>query len=276
MILPTKQHRKMGAFSNFFGGGGQQGGGTPAGGGIAHNAAGANVTVLPRTNGAENVNSPNGGTNVSAPAAPAPPPNPIDSQLAGLEKLWSNPTTADGKPIPQQVDPLAAPLFQFDPAKITQEVGKLDFTSSISSEDLQSAMTDPAVFKKLLNQVAQQSFAMATLNTGNLLNDGFTRHGRNIDAALPTRFRNLQVSQAKSEDPVLSHPSMKPMVGAIRGMLASKLPHASADEINQATEEFFGRVTNALVAGREQTEAKNNGSAEAETDWLSLMGLDSK
>lgn len=246
-----------------------------SGGGIAHNAGNTNVQVLPRTNPQDNNNNPSGGNPANAPApAPAPAPDPINSQLDQLVGVWHTPTTADGKPVGPQPDPLAQQMFQFDPAKVQEGASKLDFTTGISPEKAAAALGgDIDAFKEVINQAVRTAFVGSTLNTGNLLNDGFARHGRNIDQALPGRIRNFQVSSSKSEDPILSHAAFAPMVSAMRGVIASKMPNASADEVTRATEEYFLQIGNVFATRKQKEEAKASGAAEEEVDWLKSMGL---
>lgn len=253
------------SFSNLFGG---------SSGPIAHGANGA-VTQLPRENPQGNLSGQPQGQQAAAPAPAPAPVDPIHSQLDKLAPVWQNPTTADGKPVAPQVDPLKQQMFQFDPAKVAEGAAGLDFTSGIAPELLTKVVGDngdPEALKQLLNAVVRTAFTANTVNTGNLLNDGFARHGQNIDQALPQRLRNMQVASARTQDPILSHPAVAPLFGAMKGVLAGKMQGATAEDVQQATEQYFAQIGQAYLAQHNKQEAVRTGEADT-TDWLAYAGL---
>lgn len=253
-------------FGNLFGGGG-----------IQHNAGSAQVTELPHANPQQNLQQGQQGQQ-QPPAKNEEPVDPINSQLDKVRGIWNNATTADGKPLAPQADPLAQQMFQFDPSKVAESAGKLDFTGNISQETLEKVVGqngDPAALKELLNSVVRQAFVASSLQTGHLLNDGFSRHGKNIDQALPARLRNIQVSQKGSEDSILSHASVKPLFTAMRGIVANNNPHASPDEVHAAAEAYFNQIGQAFLARERQASGKelDGTPVEQEVDWMKSFGL---
>jgi hypothetical protein len=276
-----------GILSRFFGGEAGGGTGTPGGstssqgqaapnnGGIEHRSNGS-VTQLPTGNPQQVLNGGNGnggnGGNQHQQQQQEPV-DPISSHLDSMAALWQTPVGADGKPIAPQGDPLAQPIFNFDPAKVHEQVATLDFTTKISPELLgKAASGDVDALRDALNQVARQTLAGSTINSGRLINDGFTTYSRNVDQALPGRIKSLRLQDATSENPILSHPAVKPMVAGIRHMIMQKLPHASADEIQAATEEYFTNIGAAFTAKDAQSQKAALQKTEDNTDWLKLLG----
>lgn len=249
-------------FSNFFGG---------AGGGLEHKGGG-NVTPLPTNNPQQQLTT--GGNPAAKPDGnQEPTPDPLNSHLEQMSEVWKTATTADGKPVAPQADPLAQPLFQFKREDVISNSKKLDFASQVNPELLAKAMGgDVEAFKQALNETAQTAFAAMHLNTGSLLNDGFQRHGQAIDAALPTRLRNHEIASSQSDDPVLSHPSVAPVVKAMMATIAAQQPNLRPDQVKAAAENYVKGLGGAFTLQEQSTQVKKK---EAETpDWLSWANLE--
>lgn len=269
--------RFFGGNSSSSPGGGGSNPGTPPNnnGGIEHRSNGS-VTQLPTANAQNNLsgnnNQNNNGGNQQQ-AQQQEPEDPISSRLDSMTALWNTPTDANGKPIAPQGDPLSQPIFNFDPAKVHEQVSTLDFTTGLTPELLGKAVSgDVDALRDALNQVARKALAGSTINSGKLINDGFTNYTRNVDSALPGRIKSLRLAEATSENPILSHPAVKPMVAGIRHMIMQKLPHASADEITAATEEYFTNIGAAFTAKDDASRQAVLKKTEDSTDWLKLLG----
>lgn len=257
------------SFSSLFGGSPQ--------GGIQHNGGGARVTPQPAVNPQGQLTS-GAGDAVGAGGQPAnnePKPDPLNSHLEEMARVWQPATTADGKPLPPQADPLAQPLFQFKPDDVKKAASNLDFTSNLNPELVTKALGgDAAAFLECLNGVAQTAFTAQTLNMGNVLNDGFNRHGRAIDAALPTRLRNHAVATARSEDPILSSPALVPVIQTMKTFIAAQQPGLSPEQIQAAAENYvkgIGAAFNMKDSKQQETQ-----QAKEETDWLAWANMNSE
>ena len=154
------------SFTSLFGGAG-------AGGGIEH-SGGGKTTPLPVNNPQEQLTT--GGPAAVPTVAPTnqPAPDPLNSHLEDMATVWKTATTADGKPIAPQADPLAQPLFNFKKDDVVASAKKLDFTASLNPELMAKAIGgDADAFRQALNETVQTAFAAMTLNAGNLMNEGF-------------------------------------------------------------------------------------------------------
>lgn len=213
------------------------------------------------------------GAPVGAGGAPTQPqqteqqPDPINSHLEQLGKVWQTATTPDGKPITPAADPLATPLFQFDPAKVQEAASKLDFTSNINPELVTKALGgDAQALMDVINGAVRTAFTAQTLNMGNVLNDGFSRHGKAIDQALPSRLRTQAIVTAQSDDPILAHPSMAPILAGLKLTIAQNNPNMPAADVNKAAEEYLKGVGTAF--NMKQGQQQEQKVAAEETDWL--------
>lgn len=254
-------------FSNLFGGGSGSGTGSP---GIVHNPGGR-VQATPTVNPQQQLTAaPPAPAPAATPAAPAP--SPMDSQLEKLRATWNTQTTADGKPVAAPADPLYQPLFQVKGEDVAKAANGLDFTTGIQPELAQKALGgDMEAFKECLNSVARAAFTGVTINSGNLMNDGFSRHSQAIDAALPTRFRNHEIINSKPENPILSDPGMAPMVASVKAVLARNNPGMSAEQVNARAEEYFSTFATAMNMQNQQVEESKK--PKDTTDWLAFSGM---
>lgn len=265
----VKTYPKLISFSSIFGGGG---------GGIAHNGGGAVTPIAPVSAPQQLAGQPSGAPAAVVPGVapggdPTAKPDPANSHLEALTSFWQTPTTADGKPSTPTVDPLREQMFNFDPAKIGTSVNQLDFTSGLQPEVVTKALSgDAEAFKEAMNTVVRQAFAGMTLNTGKLLNDGFSRFGANIDQALPTRLKAHEINNSVSDDPVLSHAGVAPLLHAMKVVASNNNPNAKPAEIQAAAEKYIKDLFGAMSA-TQQTQAAQAPGAAKETDWLDYSGL---
>ncbi len=259
------------SFTSLFGGG-------AGAGGIEH-SGGGKTTPLPVNNPQQQLS-----TGTQQPqqktaeqlAAEQHAADPLNAHLADLSSVWNTAKTADGKPIAPQADPLSQPLFSFKQEDVLASAKKLDFTSQVNPELFTqvAAGGDAAVaaMKEIMNGVAQTVFAAQTLNMGQVMNDGFARHGKAFDAALPTRLRNHEVANRVSDDPVLSHPAVAPIITAMKATIAAQQPGMRPDQIQAAAENYVKGLGTAMNLQETKTVAKKE--VEGQVDWMQWANLD--
>lgn len=250
-----------GFFTTLFGNGG---------GGIEH-SGGGKTTPLP-------VADPQSQLSTGQPTQPVAPkveptPDPLNSHLEDMAAVWKTATTADGKPIAPQADPLAQPLFNFKKDDVIASSKKLDFTASVNPELATKALAgDAAALQQYVNETVQTAFAAMTLNAGSLMNEGFVAHGRAFDQALPTRLRNHEVSNRVSDDPVLSHPAVAPMIQAMKAMIAAQQPNLRPDQVQAAAENYVKGIGSAVnMQDTKTVETKKQAEAP---DWMKWANLE--
>lgn len=248
----------MGLFANMFN----------TGTGIAHNGPQPPAPPAPAPAG--------------PPAAPAPAPAPAEPQTAvshldAWTSLWQNPTTEDGKPAPMPVDPLRQPLFTLDPAKIAESAGKMDFTGNIPPETL-ARMTaggadSAAAFQEALNIGIRNAVIGLTVNQGNLVNQAVLENNTRISGALPSHIKKVQLLELGSDDPVMSHPAVQPLVNSLKQMAFAKDPNASPAEVNKQVSEYIRGMGAALQETDPTVVAAKKTAAKGEQDWGVFLGV---
>lgn len=242
-------------------------------GGIAHGAGGSQPVAAPAAAPAPALQT---GTNPGMVAdvtqQSADTTKSPSSQLDGLKAFWDTPKDAEGKPIAPAADPLAASLFTLDPAKVQEAAGKLDFTQGISTEQVAAALGgDASALMALINKSAQNAFTAATLNTGNMVNQGVATNNDRFKATLPTHLKKVQLSQVESTNPVLAHPGAAPLVEALKNMEFSKNPNANPQDVQRKVEQYLTQFGGALVEADPVNVAAKKQATAGETDWSSFL-----
>lgn len=255
-----------GIFGNLFGGGNQ-------GGGIEH--AGGKVTPLPAANPGTQLTTGQPGQTPQTPVVQTPAPDPLNSHLDQMAQVWKTATTADGKPVVPQADPLSQPLFSFKKEDVLASAKNLDFTAQVNPELATKALAgDAAALQQYVNETVQTAFAAMTLNAGNIMNDGFLRHGKAFDAALPTRLRNHEVANRQSDDPVLSHPSVAPILIGLKATIAQQQPQMTPEQVQSAAENYVKGLGTAFNIKETQVAEKKVDAGA--TDWMKWANMDSQ
>lgn len=206
-------------------------------------------------------------------AAPAVPPAPV-SPLDQFTKMWDTPLTSDGKPAPMPVDPLRAPIVNFDPTKITESANKMDFASSVNPELVAKALSgDTAAFSDVINQAIRNAVVGMTLSNGQLLNNAINTNNERITSQLPTHIKQVQLRESTEENSVFNHPAAQPLVQSLKQLAFAKDPNASVADINDQISKYLTGFAAAVVDAQPQNVQQRQQTAAAETDWMKYGGL---
>jgi hypothetical protein len=204
----------------------------------------------------------------AAPAVPAEPASPLDKFTA----IWHTPVNDDGTPKPARTDQLQAPLFNFDPAKITDSASKLDFTSSIDPALAQKALAgDVAALMDVINQATRNAVVGVTVSQGNLVNQAVRTNNDRIVASLPEHINKTRLLESDSDNPVFSHPAAQPLVHSLKQMFFAKDPTASPAAINKQVSDYLTGFTNALHDTSPAVTQARQTQAAGETNWMKLL-----
>lgn len=177
----------------------------------------------------------------------------------------------------QKADP-NAPYFSIDPAKLNEQVSKINFVGDDPEfdEDASAALGgDVAAFKKILNRVAQKSYSSGAEFSTNVANrvtkTGFERNS----ADLPAQLRDLLSEDAvTSANETFNHPGMKPIVNALRQQVLTKYPNATPKEISTKTAELFAALGEIAGGTKQTTQAKPQGTQQqvpGQTDFSNFF-----
>lgn len=210
----------------------------------------------------------------TAPVA-APIETPADP-LAGMLSLWQTPNGADGKPL-QVVNPLdalhQAPITA-DPTKVRDAIGKLDFAQSISSDmitKIQTGTPEEATtnLAALINSAVRQAVTGVTLSQSELVNNALAQQRDAFTAALPTMLKRQQLMDSRSDDPVLSHPAVQPLITALKQTVFNKNPAANPGDVDKQVTDYLRGLSAAMSSDPEK--AKKQAASNATQDWDSWL-----
>lgn len=207
-----------------------------------------------------------------APAAPAPPSSPLDA----FTPMWDTPVGADGKPLAPVADPLATDIFNFDPAKVKEQAGGLDFVKDINPELLAQVTAGgpdagPALLE-LLNKVQQGAFAAATLSTGRLINQATQANNARVKSSLPAQINAATLSHMPTDNPVLSHPAVQPLISALRVAEFNKNPNANPADVAKRVNDYVIGISTAVTANAPAAVAARAEEAGKVQDWGNYFG----
>jgi len=182
------------------------------------------------------------------PAAPASEPevSPMDA----LTKLWE--TAPEGTEDPSAATSLES-LITIDPDEIAKTVGGMDFASAIPGDTFEAIGEGgegaQKAFSNALNTVAQQVFQQAMIANATLTKQALSNAVPTLDRRAEATLKRTQVAQQVSDaNPVLSHPSFKPMISAIESQLVAKYPTATPAEISAQANSYFADFADKLKA----------------------------
>lgn len=214
-----------------------------------------------------------------APVAGAPTPAEAPSDpLAGLAAIWQTPNGADGKPI-QIVNPLdalqQAPITA-DPTKVTEAIGKLDFAKGITPDmitKIQTGTPEEATLNlaALINSAVRQAVTGVTLSQSELVNSALGKQRDAFQAALPTMLRRQQLMDSRSDDPVLSHPAVQPLINALKATVFNKNPNANPGDVDKTVTDYLRGLTAAMNTDPEKKKKQDAANSSQTQDWDSWM-----
>jgi len=185
---------------------------------------------------------PNGETSALAakpidPSAPPPAGIPAtdNSPLADFSTLWDTGASSGANQMPS---------LNADPAKISEAARKIDFSKAVNPQLAQKAMSgDIDAFMQVMNQVAQQTFAVATQASTHLVDRHTAAVREHMQGELPNQLRRFQATDGLlSENPKLSHPAIQPLISVIQQQFANQFPQATTAELKAHALKYLSGV----------------------------------
>lgn len=172
--------------------------------------------------------------------------------LDQFKDLFSAPTpeqlAAQGK-----FDP--STLFAgMDAAKVTEAVGKMNFASGVTEEQLQAISGGGAgaiqTLTQLLNQTGQATMSQAMLANAEMIKQALGQVGTTLDTRINAVSRQQQIKSAvHGDNPMFSNPAMAPMVDALTQAFSLKNPQATPQQVKEAVYSYMTTVSGAFNPG---------------------------
>lgn len=192
---------------------------------------------------------------------PKKPSSPLDA--------FSDIFTIDSKKTPAK-DPMAEPLFAMDPKTLAEQVNKFDFAGQLSPEQFQALSQDPSKMSAFMNGSLRKLYMnMMQVMTG-IMEQGIRKNNDRFSSTLDGRFRDFQVNSSTSDNPVLRHPSVQPVLASLRQLISQQQPNLSPAEVNKKAEEWFtqtGKALTSLETDALDDAGKGGGGLPKEQDW---------
>ena len=183
------------------------------------------------------------------------PTDKESSPLDAFKEIWQ---PNDPKNTP--ADPLAAPILTHDPQKLQQAVAGMNFTQGLTAEQVQKAMQDPAEFLKVINSTAQRAFAAAAELSVNTTEHAVKANNQRYDQTLTTKVRDANLQSTRSQNPILNHEAVSPVLETMRRGIAAKNPSMPAHEVQARAEEMFGTMSEQFMNNKQRSAQPSNQS----------------
>lgn len=190
-----------------------------------------------------------------------------EPEPTGLDRHKELTTPIDPKSLPEKFDP--SKLFDLDPSKLNQEIGKLDFTQAVSQEDLANiaAGGEAAIgaFRNALNAVSRSIFSNSFSASASLVQNGVAKSMPAVESRISEHFRRGEIDAAlKGTDEIFDNPVAQIMLEPLKERLIAKHPTASPKEIANLAKEILSDFANKAT---EKERLANAPATPKKTDW---------
>lgn len=199
------------------------------------------------------------------PTQPAKEESPLDKHA----ELWKTPDTDPNTKPPQGL------FDNFDPQKMMEAAGKVDFTKIITPDQLQKITAggpEAAVaFAESLNKVAQTVYGQSAVATANITKKALDEQETRIKALLPSLVKHQGVDDSLvAANALYANPAVQPLVEALKTQLITKHPQASASEIQSHIVGYLADIGKTFAP---KVEAPRNPNTPQEYDWSKFESL---
>lgn len=192
--------------------------------------------------------------------------NPTDpaTPFAEFKDLWKN----------DPVDPNAPPSGVFgnvDPKKFMEAAGKIDFSKSITPDQLTAISTGGEAamqaFAQAMNSVAQGVYAQSAFATTKIVEQALGKSKESFLAELPQHIKKQTVTDSlRAENPIFSNPAVQPIISALEAQMTVKYPHATAPEITQMAKQYVEALGTSF-SPKPVVDPNAPKNKKGETDW---------
>lgn len=194
---------------------------------------------------------------VQPPNVTEPPGN--QSPLDPFKDIWQTVT-------PNKDDPNSGPIFTApDPQKIMDAAKKVDFSKVVTPETLaqiaQGGEKAATAFLTAINQVSQLTYAQSAMATSKIVEQALDKQQQRYEANLPGQLKKLSAGDTLASNPLINHPAVAPLAGALTEQLQRKNPNATASEIAEQVGQYFNQMATAF------TPQKPAAKVPASEDW---------
>ena len=197
------------------------------------------------------------------PSASNPDPKSPNAEFADLWKM---------EPTQQN----QAPNFRIDPKQLSQVTGNMDFSKSVSRDDLakivQGGEEAVGALVSVLNSVGREIFSTNAQFSSHMTEAGYNTAQQAINQGLPNLVKKqFTQNELFAANPKLRDPALQPLVMAIQSQITQKYPNASAGEVNGMVDKYFNDVVAKSFNKDGQGQSQNQSGPVANYDFSSFL-----
>lgn len=212
--------------------------------------------------------------------------NPIDPSkntegndpLMQFDKLWQDEPDDPNNPKPKKPSTF---LPEIDNKKLGEMLGKMDFTKSITPEQLQNinggGEKATQTLLEVINSATRQALAVAFQSSSRMTERGLsTAQDRFLDR-VPDRVKDIMISNGLTNSSVImKDPAYAPMVDGVRSRFQQRYPKATPAQIEGAVNKYFDDMAVKISGAKSKKDVEpsnqdklRKGAGDADWDaWL--------
>jgi len=195
-----------------------------------------------------------------------------DDPMMDFTKLWENPPI-DPKNPPEPEETSFLP--KFDPAKIAETLGKIDFSKSALPEELTAITAGGENATKAHISILNKSLRQAMMTMFNvnqrMVESGLTKAQERFLNQVPSHVKNIIVeSDLTRDNPIMSNPAYAPLVESTRLRFQEKFPKATPAQVSNAVQKYLTSFVEAATkkeAPQVTDNTKKLKSGAGDADW---------
>lgn len=211
---------------------------------------------------------------------------PQPTPLAKYDNLFDDPTNNQPTPQNGEQNPQGKNPGKPQAVNYAEHAKNLNFSRTIDPVIMQKAVAgDVQAFSSVIDSVARSAWAASAKAAEQISQRGITDFETRFGSELPGKFREFSLNTTSTKHPILSKPSVKPLVAAIKQRMAGIYPDATPQELQQQAEDYFLAMNEEITGEQtktQQAEQVNQVSdakrvqeqqANGEFDWDEHYGL---
>lgn len=173
-------------------------------------------------------------------------------------------------------------LPKIDPAKLQEMIGKMDFTKSITPEQLAAINAGgegaTKTLLQVMNSVTQQALLTAFTANSKMVEAGLNIASTRFLEKVPTHVKDVITTNAlSSSNPIMNDPAFAPVVESIRQRYQERFPKATPSQIENSVNAYFDDMASKMSTAKNKkanptaTNDKLLKTGSPDADWESWL-----
>jgi len=195
--------------------------------------------------------------------------------LLEFGKLWENEVEDPKNPKPKEPTSF---LPVIDPRKLGEMVGKMDFTKSVTPEQLTKITAGGEEATKALldviNNVGRQAVTVAFHSSTRLAEKGISNAQERFLEKVPSHVKDIMVQNGLSDSSaIMKNPAYAPLVEGVRARFQARYTKASPSQIESAVNQYFSKMAADITGAQEKKDSPVANNADKlrkgspDADW---------